>query len=387
MKKLMALLLAVALAAGSTTVAFAANRTYVDIDGPVSVDFEDTDGGNVLVPGVEYRFPLLDGNNYFDKDSADNYTIKASEYYGSGEKAKFSDLSVERGRDGIYYLVVKAKSNKDTYYDSQDAYVMFIVTDKYVDRDDKKVTSQREMDDYNDNANLGWSSWRDVKKEYDDPTDLVGECFIEGGDEIELKDYVTTEYVSFEQFEIAARDYDYINDDEYEVDNSMPLVMAGGDVSKSTLYFGDTAEYLAKFSSTKEKPFNLSYTTVTNPDVEDDNPRADIVCISFPGKPVFAANSYLIIKDRDMEYLYEWDDGDLIELDTTFEDGYLAYRTDHLTSYIASDRPLRDAIGSSDREESSSSSSSSSRPTTNTSSSNNAGNTGRPTKPNPDTGR
>ena len=121
--------------------------------------------------------------------------------------------------------------------------------------------------------------------------------------------------------------------------------------------------------------------------MEDDNPKADIVCISFPGKPVFAANSYLIIKDRDMEYLYEWDDGDLIELDTTFEDGYLAYRTDHLTSYIASDRPLRDAIGSSDREESSSSSSSSSRPTTNTSSSNNAGNTGRPTKPNPDTGR
>lgn len=50
MKKLTALLLAALMAAGSTTVAFAANRTYVDMDGWVSVDFDDTDGGNVLVP-------------------------------------------------------------------------------------------------------------------------------------------------------------------------------------------------------------------------------------------------------------------------------------------------------------------------------------------------
>lgn len=115
--------------------------------------------------------------------------------------------------------------------------------------------------------------------------------------------YYTT--ISVEEFEIASTDYDVIDDDEYDVDNSMPLVMAGGDVSKSNLSFGNTAEYLAKFSSSKEKPYNLSYSTVTNSDVAGANPNADLVCISFPGTPMFAANSYLVIKDKDMKYLYE----------------------------------------------------------------------------------
>ena len=158
------------------------------------------------------------------------------------------------------------------------------------------------------------------------------------------------------------------------------LVMAGGDVSKSNLSFGNTAEYLAKFSSSKEKPYNLSYSTVTNSDVAGANPNADLVCISFPGTPMFAANSYLVIKDKDMKYLYEVDGDELIELETTTQDGYLAYRTDRLTSYIASDRPLKNAVSSSDKETSSSSSSSS------TSSSTTSGGS-TSSKPNPDTGR
>ena len=65
----------------------------------------------------------------------------------------------------------------------------------------------------------------------------------------------------------------------------MPLVMAGGDVSRSLLHFGNTAEYLGKFSSSRERPFDLSYSTVTNSEVASDNPNADLVCISFPGRP------------------------------------------------------------------------------------------------------
>ena len=72
------------------------------------------------------------------------------------------------------------------------------------------------------------------------------------GDDTTLKlkseDRVTYTTISVEEFEIASTDYDVIDDDEYDVDNSMPLVMAGGDVSKSNLSFGNTAEYLAKRS-------------------------------------------------------------------------------------------------------------------------------------------
>lgn len=82
-----------------------------------------------------------------------------------------------------------------------------------------------------------------------------------------------------------------------------------------------------------------------------------------------------------MKYLYEVDGDKLIQLDTDTKDGYLTYRTDRLTSYIASDRPLKNAVSSSDKETSSSSSSSSTSssiplPAASTSS-----------KPNPDTGR
>ena len=222
----------------------------------------------------------------------------------------------------------------------------------------------------------------------EDPTGFDG-GFIDGlsldeidpdGEEaqtLESGDRVYTTTISVEEFEIASTDYDVIDDDEYDVDNSMPLVMAGGDVSRSLLHFGNTAEYLGKFSSSRERPFDLSYSTVTNSEVASDNPNADLVCISFPGRPSFAANSDLVIKDKDMNYLYEVErDGSLTELDTTTTDeGYLAYRTIQLTSYVASDIRLKNVESSSETESSSSSSSSSSS----------TGSTGG--KVNPDTGR
>lgn len=188
--------------------------------------------------------------------------------------------------------------------------------------------------------------------------------------------YYTT--ISVEEFEIASTDYDVIDDDEYDVDNSMPLVMAGGDVSKSNLSFGNTAEYPGKvllFQGEALQPVLLHCYQLG---CSRRQPNADLVCISFPGTPMFAANSYLVIKDKDMKYLYEVDGDELIELETTTQDGYLAYRTDRLTSYIASDRPLKNAVSSSDKETSSSSSSSS------TSSSTTSGGS-TSSKPNPDT--
>lgn len=119
---------------------------------------------------------------------------------------------------------------------------------------------------------------------------------------------------------------------------------------------------------------------MTNSAVAGANPNAKLRCITFPGTPMFAAYSDLVIKDKEMKYLYEVDGDKLIQLDTDTKDGYLTYRTDRLTSYIASDRPLKNAVSSSDKETSSSSSSSS------TSSSTTSGGS-TSSKPNPDTGR
>lgn len=406
MKRFAAMMLAALLAASSTTVAFAAkNYDYIEFGGWVTLDYDAMDGGNVLVPGNTYTFPILDGSSSFNEESADIWSITASEYVplddeGKRGTEKFSSVSVDKGSDGNYYLTVKVKQNRETYYSEQEAYILLKVKEKGLSNDDKEINTSMAneleqntyyfingLSDFDASKTVSLSNLQRYSS--DAPTDF-GDGFIEGlalsevgsstAKTLKSEDRVTYYTISVEEFEIASTDYDVIDDDEYDVDNSMPLVMAGGDVSKSNLSFGNTAEYLAKFSSSKEKPYNLSYSTVTNSDVAGANPNADLVCISFPGTPMFAANSYLVIKDKDMKYLYEVDGDELIELETTTQDGYLAYRTDRLTSYIASDRPLKNAVSSSDKETSSSSSSSS------TSSSTTSGGS-TSSKPNPDTGR
>lgn len=406
MKRFAAMMLAALLAASSTTVAFAAkNYDYIEFGGWVTLDYDAMDGGNVLVPGNTYTFPILDGSSSFNEESADIWSITASEYVplddeGKRGTEKFSSVSVDKGSDGNYYLTVKVKQNRDTYYSEQEAYILLKVKEKGLSKEDKEINTSmaNELEqntyyfinglrDFDASKTVSLSNLQRYSS--DAPTDF-GDGFIEGlalsevgsstAKTLKSEDRVTYYTISVEEFEIASTDYDVIDDDEYDVDNSMPLVMAGGDVSKSNLSFGNTAEYLAKFSSSKEKPYNLSYSTVTNSDVAGANPNADLVCISFPGTPMFAANSYLVIKDKDMKYLYEVDGDELVELETTTQDGYLAYRTDRLTSYIASDRPLKNAVSSSDKETSSSSSSSS------TSSSTTSGGS-TSSKPNPDTGR
>ena len=394
MKRFAAMMLAALLAASSTTVAFAAkNYDYIEFGGWVTLDYDAMDGGNVLVPGNTYTFPILDGSNYFDEESADIWSITASEYTPKGEKEKFSSVEVSKGSDGDYYLTVKVKQNRDTYYEAQDAYILLKVKEKGLSKEDKEINKAMASEFESDTQRFAGAAGLDKDmnvtlrnlQRYSSvkPVEFGG-GYIDGESynsvDLESEDRVTAITISVEEFEIASTDYDVINDDEYDVDNSMPLVMAGGDVSKSKLSFGNTAEYLAKFSSSKEKPFNLSYSTVTNSKVAGANPKADLVCISFPGTPMFAANSYLVIKDKDMKYLYEVDDDELIELETTTQDGYLAYRTDRLTSYIASDCPLKNAVSPSDKETSSSSSSSST-----SSSATSGGSTS--SKPNPDTGR
>lgn len=398
MKRFAAMMLAALLAASSTTVAFAAkNYDYIEFGGWVTLDYDAMDGGNVLVPGNTYTFPILDGSSSFNEESADIWSITASEYVPLDDKGKrgtekFSSVSVDKGSDGKYYLTVKVKQNRETYYSEQEAYILLKVKEKGLSNDDKEINTSMAneleqntyyfingLSDFDASKTVSLSNLQRYSS--DAPTDF-GDGFIEGlalsevgsstAKTLKSEDRVTYYTISVEEFEIASTDYDVIDDDEYDVDNSMPLVMAGGDVSKSNLSFGNTAEYLAKFSSSKEKAFNLSYSTVTNSAVAGANPNAKFRCITFPGTPMFAANSYLVIKDKDMKYLYEVDGDELIELKTTTQDGYLAYRTDRLTSYIASDRPLKNAVSSS----SSSSTSSSTTSGGSTSS-----------KPNPDTGR
>lgn len=103
----------------------------------------------------------------------------------------------------------------------------------------------KDSGDYGPSRALSLSNLQRYSETY--PTDFEG-GFISGENgsvsgTLKSEDRVYYTTISVEEFEIASTDYDVIDDDEYDVDNSMPLVMAGGDVSKSNLSFGNTAEY------------------------------------------------------------------------------------------------------------------------------------------------
>ena len=142
MKRFAAMMLAALLAASSTTVAFAAkNYDYIEFGGWVTLDYDAMDGGNVLVPGNTYTFPILDGSDYFNEESADVWRISASEYTPKGKDEKFSSVSVSQGSDGVYYLTVKVKQNRDTYYSEQEAYILLKVKEKGLSNDDKEINT------------------------------------------------------------------------------------------------------------------------------------------------------------------------------------------------------------------------------------------------------
>lgn len=101
MKRFAAMMLAALLAASSTTVAFAAkNYDYIEFGGWVTLDYDAMDGGNVLVPGNTYTFPILDGSSSFNEESADIWSITASEYVPLDDEGKRGHREVFLGECG-----------------------------------------------------------------------------------------------------------------------------------------------------------------------------------------------------------------------------------------------------------------------------------------------
>lgn len=354
MKKLTALLLAAVTALSCATVSLAATRYFISDNAFVSLDYDALDNVDHFQPGVTYRIPLMDGSYAFGPESSEVFKVQVKITDG---KEFVTKLSIEK-IDGYYYLVFTPKKSSKNYGTTQDVEFDFITTERGTKSSDFKVTSDTEADRYN-NATDG---------------------NIEGGHTIVIGDVVYTKFVSHEVLTIGYPDEVYIEEGEYEVDNNNPIAVAA-DIARSTLKFGNAAEYDARFGQT-DKRFNLGYSTAVNTAVEKSNPNASTSYIKFNGTPYFAANANLRVYDRDAKYMYEIDGDKLIELDADQGNGYMQYRTDHLTAYVVSDIPLNGKISSSSS--SSSPSSSSSKPSSSASSYNPV----TPgTKPNPDTGR
>lgn len=161
------------------------------------------------------------------------------------------------------------------------------------------------------------------------------------------------------------------------------VVKFAADAGEVDIEFGTSGD-LAMFTvnANNQGDLNLEYNTKFDSDVADDYSNANLDFINFINKPTFnrIGTLYLYTPEKGY-YIYENVNGQLKEVDSTWDSSYSAYKikTRTLGSYVISDKKLtlKDT------------SSSSTAPSSSAPSSSSTGGTGGGTglKPNPGTGR
>lgn len=259
-----------------------------------TIEFEDPDDaiGNLVMPGQTYTFPLMRDGAYLDRYYYEDFKTSIKIVEG---RTYVDTCEIFRQADGTYALRFKAKTNFSyTQPDAQYKQVKIRITE--TEKIDRKV---------------------DVPHKEDTDLDL----------------------------EIGYPYSDYVSSDSYDVSNDNPVVEFYEDLDRCTLSFGYAAEYDAKFS--KKTKFNLGFSEQSNKAVTSKNPDASMTFISFTAKPRFDVISEFRIDDSNARYVYEITDKGLVNLNGTRKNGKIAFKTDQLTAYVASDIALNNVKPSS----------------------------------------
>jgi len=296
MKKLMVIMLAVAMVLSLASTAFALNEDEYDNQDIFDIKEES----KTLYPGVDYFFDCdWQGGDITDDffefydvsvsvSKADDDNVSSSQAKKIAEVAKFTK---DENQDK-YYFQFRAKKSYDYPDDDVTILITVLAKDKARDKDreDSRSWYQFELD-------IGYADKNDPK-------------LVTGSD--------------------------------YEVDNDQPIVEFDEDLDYCKLTFEDGSFYRVYFKKIRE--FNLGQSTDANKAIVDNYPNAKLKFVSFYAKPRFAEESVLKIYAPGCEYLYEIDSNNkLTLLASGNNDGYLGYSTDELVSYVASSVPLNAA--------------------------------------------
>lgn len=315
MKKLLSLVLATVMVLSMTTIALA-KTAYVETDGYFSIDTDVLDGGSYFMPGVTYYLPIEDGDELVDSEILRDFSVRMSLKVVEGKE--FVDTCKIVERNGGSYVEFKPKRLTSRYEGEMKDVKIELTCTEYGNNKDHKVTSEKEAERYNKEITANGGSSKDL---------------------VSINDYVYYKGITTETLTITYPDAVYLDEGDYDVDNDNPIVIASSGTSQTTLHFGDTAEFDAKFGYS-EKKLNLGYSVMPISSVEKNNPNAELVFFVLNGAPTFAANGDLRIYGDNLKYLYQITGDTLTQLSATVKSDYIQYRTQNLTGYVASDRPL-----------------------------------------------
>ena len=327
MKKILALTLAAVMAAGMTTVAFAAD---VEVD---SVEFGDratlfkyssddnigkvvpADERDVLEPGATYYISLkVNGDetvlteNDIDYDSSDMNKYKAffDEKYG-----ELGDFEVD-------YKKIETYSDREQAWDEKGDYRYVVVFTTPEDNDSNPYY------DVAGSIKVGTSSSK-ANKTTGYPLDVT-----------------------------IAKDYIKEFDGDFVTYDNGAVVKFEKDLGEIDIDFGDEAMFTV--DATGQGRLNLIWNTDFNKEFAADYDYANIDFLTFVGEPSFNKTGVMYIYAPEDSFIYEVTEDGAKAINATWDEDYEAwtFRTRTLGSYAISDVELDEKTVTDDKDDSSS---------------------------------
>lgn len=130
----------------------------------------------------------------------------------------------------------------------------------------------------------------------------------------------------------------------FEVENEYPVIDFEFVDNETEMLFGMSISYTVNVR--EQSNLYMGYSMRPDVKVVEENPMADIQFIDFLAMPTFNRMGDLRFFTSAESYIYEYKNGNLTLLQTTYDSDYDAYllKTRNLTTYIISDRPLNNAV-------------------------------------------
>ena len=401
MKKVLASVLAVSMAASMTSMAFAVDATSIKVDNSSKL-YKDNDGSLVEVspvdltakPGQTIYVEILPGNPGEEITSkvAGQHKVLLDWNVGKElvESAEIESKKVTETTGKYIYKEADAPYELAEEYESLEALKAAVEAVKvHTDAD----CEEPECDDDGHFTALSEEEQKQLLADFQAETATSYKYLAA----IKLKSSYSTKKLdllgsvkvvkktSGNHDDISSKDinavvgYDSVSaGDSMSIDNDAPVVDFEGIEDEIEILFSNTASFTVNAKGQGDLYLGYSVKPITS--VIDQNEEANIDFISFPAKPSFNRMGQLRLFASEGSYVYEMGTNGLKKVEATYDEDYEAYviETRTLGSYVIADRELKYTVDNTDTEGDNSSSSNGSS----SGSTENGGSTGKPSNPN-----